>query len=113
MYQLSLTFALNIFAIENVRIFGLARASSRALPRLLPAHLPLILFVHHCFGCSAIPLAGTNAMLFVPTELTTGPAAKFAGHKTKEIWFLELRRPFCQWFCHPFSLSFGPVWPKK
>ena len=51
--------------------------------------------------------------LFVPTELTTGSAAKFAGHKTQEIGFLELRRPFCRRFYHPFSHSFGSVWPKK
>jgi len=113
MYQISLTFALNKFAIENDRRFGLARASSRALPGLLPAHLPLILLVHQWVGCSAIRLAGTNAMAFVPTELTTGSAAKFAGHKTKEIGFLELRQPFCRWFYRPFSHSFGSVWPKK
>ena len=64
MHQLLLTFALSTFAIEHVRIFGLARASSPALRGLLPAHLPLILLVHHCFGCSAIRLAGTNAMAF-------------------------------------------------
>ena len=51
--------------------------------------------------------------LFVPTELTTGSAAKFAGHKTQEIGFLELRRPFCRRFYHPFSHSFGSVWPRK
>ena len=113
MYQISLTFALNTFAIENDRKFGLARASSRALPGLLPAHLPLILLVHH--GSDGLPydLPAQMPWFFVPTELTTGSAAKFAGHKTKEIGFLELRQPFCRWFYRPFSHSFGSVWPKK
>ena len=43
---------------------ALPATSSHALLCHLPAHLPLILLVHLCFGCSAIPLAGTHAMVY-------------------------------------------------
>ena len=104
-------------------LLRLCQVLARRLPRLrqsmkrflqLPGHCPSQ-FMERITASDALPydLPAQMPRLFAPTELTTGSAAKFAGHKTKEIGFLELCRPFCQWFYHPFSHSFGSVWPKK
>ena len=111
MYQLS-SFALNTFAVENVRVFGLARASSRALPGLLPAHLPLILLVHHCFGCSAIRLAGTNAMAFRSHRVNHRPLS-LPATKPKKSGFLSCAGPSAGGFTIPLATVLGQFGPKS
>ena len=52
------------------------------------------------------PLGWRNPGGIVPTELTTGSAAKPAGHKTREIGFLE------SGFAIPFAAVLGQFSPK-
>ena len=51
--------------------------------------------------------------LFVPTELTTGSAAKFADHKTKESGFLSCAGPSAGGFTIPLATVLGQFGPKS
>jgi len=66
--------------------------SSDALPYHLPAQMP---------------------WFFVPTELTTGSAAKFAGHKTQELVFLSCGGPSASGFAIPFAAVLGQFGPRS